>query len=67
MDPEQRLELIELLAADKGWDVLVLIGRTILDRSYPFFDGSSGDAGPEYLVALRKALDRIDRVTKVGG
>jgi hypothetical protein len=33
----------------------------LLDHYYPasVFDGSSGDAGPEYDVALRKALERI--------
>jgi hypothetical protein len=26
------------------------------------FDGSSGDSGPEYIVALRKALERIKAI-----
>jgi hypothetical protein len=62
MDPEQRLELIALLARDEAWSAVVLIGRTLLDAYYPadIFKGTSGDSGPEYVVALRRALDRID-------
>lgn len=62
MDPEDRLELIALLAKDKAWDAVVAVGRALLERHYPatVFDGSSGDAGPEYVVALRNALNRID-------
>jgi hypothetical protein len=61
MDPEQRLELISLLAQDKAWDAVVLIGKALLASYYPadVFTGSSGDSGPEYVVALRKALNRI--------
>jgi hypothetical protein len=61
MDPEDRLHLIALLAQDKAWDAVVAVGQTLLDHYYPAsaFDGSSGDAGPEYVVALRKALERI--------
>lgn len=63
MDPERRLELIALLAQDKAWDAVVLVGRTLLDEYYPatIFTGSSGDSGPEYVVALRNALARIDK------
>ena len=62
MDPEGRLELIALLASDKGWDAVVAIGRALLNQYYPadIFNGSSGDPGSEYVVALRKALERID-------
>ena len=62
MDPERRLELIALLAKDRAWDAVVLVGRALLDRYYPadIFNGSSGDPGSEYVVALRKALERID-------
>ncbi len=62
MDPEERLELIALVAADRGWDAVMAIGRALLDRYYPadIFDGSSGDSGPEYIVALRNAINRID-------
>jgi len=61
MDAEQRLELIRLLAEDKAWRSVVLVGRALLDACYPadIFDGSSGDSGPEYVVALRRALERI--------
>lgn len=66
MDPEERLELITLLARDKGWDAIVTIGLILLDHYYPatVFDGSSGDPGPEYVVALRQALTRIDETTQ---
>jgi hypothetical protein len=66
MDPERRLELITLLAADRAWDAVVLIGKAILEEYYPesVFDGSSGDSGPDYIVALRHALNRIE-ATKV--
>lgn len=62
MDPEDRLELIAILAEDKGWDAVVFIGKALLDHYYhaDIFDGSSGDSGPEYVVALRKALARVN-------
>lgn len=62
MDPDERLELIGLLAEDRGWDAVMAVGRALLNRHYPatVFDGSSGDAGPEYVVALRNAIARID-------
>jgi len=61
MDPEDRLRLITLLAQDKAWDAVVEVGQALLDHYYPVdvFDGSSGDPGPEYVVALRNALERI--------
>lgn len=60
MDPYRRLELIGLLAQDKGWDAVVLIGRELLD-AYPadIFTGESGDSGPQYVAALRAALNRV--------
>lgn len=62
MSPEIRLELIASLAEDKAWDAVVMIGRALLDEYYPadIFTGVSGDSGPQYIVALRAALDRID-------
>lgn len=62
MGPEERLELIALLAQDKAWDAVVAVGRALLDGYYPahIFTGVSGDSGPEYVVALRNALRRID-------
>jgi hypothetical protein len=62
MDPEQRLEFIAMIAQDKAWDAVVLVGRALLNHYYPadIFTGSSGDSGPEYVVALRNALARID-------
>jgi hypothetical protein len=66
MDPERRLELIALLAADRAWDAVVLIGKAILEEYYSesVFDGSSGDSGPDYIVALRHALSRIEAIQK---
>lgn len=60
MDPERRLELIALLAQDRAWDAVILIGRELLDAYYPadIFTGVSGDSGPQYVVALRAALER---------
>ena len=61
MDPEDRLHLIKLLAQDKAWDAVVEVGQALLDHYYPasVFDGSSGDSGPDYIVALRNALARV--------
>jgi hypothetical protein len=61
MDDERRLELVALLAQDKAWDAIVLIGEELLAAYYPedIFTGVSGDPGPEYIVALRNALKRI--------
>lgn len=61
MCPETRLELIALLAQDKAWDAVVTVGKALLDEYYPakVFDGSSGDSGPLYVVALREALSRV--------
>lgn len=63
MDPERRLELIALLAQDRAWDAVILIGRELLDTYYPadIFTGESGDSGPQYIVALREALKRATR------
>ncbi len=62
MDPEERLELIALLAEDKAWDAVVAVGRALLDAYYPadVFTGTSGDSGPQYVVALREAINRLD-------
>jgi len=61
MDVHTRLKLIRMLAEDEAWDAVVLIGRALLDEYYPaqVFTGSSGDAGPAYVVALRAALERV--------
>jgi hypothetical protein len=61
VDPERRLELIALLAEDKAWQAVVLIGQELLDNYYPanVFTGTSGDSGPQYVVALREALSRV--------
>jgi hypothetical protein len=52
MDPEARLHLISLLAQDLGH-------RCRSRHPAQVFDGSSEDAGSEYAVALRNALERI--------
>jgi hypothetical protein len=64
MNLERSLKLIELLAADRAWEAVVLIGRELLDSYYPadIFVGA-GDSGPQYVVALREALARIDEAT----
>jgi hypothetical protein len=61
LEAEDRLRLIALLAEDRAWDAVVLIGRAFLDHYYPadIFTGASGDTGPRYIVALREALDRL--------
>lgn len=52
---EERPELL-------SFDTILLLGRRILAIHYPesVFDGSSGDSGPEFVVALRAAIKRID-------
>lgn len=61
MDAEKRLELIAAIADGRDWDAVVTVGQLILDHTYPadIFNGSSGDPGPGYVVALRTALERI--------
>ena len=61
MDPEERLELIGMLASRNDWDAVVMIGQAILDHTYPasVFNGSSGDPGPAYIVALRETLANV--------
>jgi hypothetical protein len=57
-------EIERLLAALRdepekwSWDVLVMVGRRLLDEVYPadIFTGVSGDTGPQYVVALRNAF-----------
>jgi hypothetical protein len=63
MDPVQRLELIALIAEDRAWDAVVLVGQALLDHYYPadVLDGLSGDSGLEYVAALRRAIDRINK------
>lgn len=45
-----------------NFDTLLYVGRRMLEEYYPpsVFDGSSGDSGPQYVVALREAIKRID-------
>jgi hypothetical protein len=66
MDPEDRLHLIALVAQDKAWDAVVKVGQVILDCYYPpdVFTGASGDPGPEYIVCLREALNKIRKTEK---
>jgi hypothetical protein len=61
MDAEERLELMALLANDKPWDALVVIGEALLDEYYPesVFTGESGDIGPQFVVNLRALLKAL--------
>ena len=62
MDPEDRLELIAMLADDRAWDAVIKVGKVLLDHYYPaeIFTGSSGDPGPVYVRALRNALANVE-------
>jgi hypothetical protein len=61
MDPEDRLELIALLARDEAWNAVIKIGEALLDAYYPadVFTGVSGESGPVYIAALRNALKNV--------
>lgn len=63
MDHERRLELIAMLAQDRSWDAVIMIGKELLKFHYSekVFTGQSGDSGPQYIVALREALARINK------
>jgi len=63
VDAERRLELIALLAKDEAWNAIILIGQELLDSYYPakIFTGTSRDSGPQYVVALRDALNRVTK------
>ncbi len=60
-DCEVTEELFEMLTDSYGFDFIVYLGKKILDKHYPerIFTGESGDSGALYIVALRKALDKI--------
>lgn len=67
MDSDRRLELIALLAQDKTWDAVVLIGQELLDFYYPsdvFIGETDSSPGVKYIVALRNALAAIDEARK---
>jgi hypothetical protein len=61
MDPEERLELIALLAEGKAWKAVIVVGEALLDAYYPesVFTGESGDIGPRYVVNLREMLKEL--------
>ena len=63
MDPEERLELIKLVASHEDWKVVLAVGEVILANTYPerIFPGISisGDPGPKYIVALREAIKNL--------
>lgn len=63
MDDDDRLELVRLIASNKNWDTIIMVGRAILDEYYPadIFDGSSGNSGPTYVVAMRQLLADFDK------
>ncbi len=62
-DCEFNEEMFEMLMESCGWDFTLKLGKKIVDKYYPesIFTGESGDAGPEYIVALRKAIKRIEK------
>lgn len=59
---EKMREALQAEPEKWSFDVLVLMSRAILAKYYPasVFDGSSGDGGPQLIVALRSALSRLE-------
>jgi hypothetical protein len=62
---QERITELEKALEDErnqAWEKVLALGKRILERYYPanIFNGSSGDSGPDYIVALRNALGRID-------
>ncbi len=55
-------EVFEILTDSCGFDFLLYLGKKILDKNYPtdVFTGESGEAGPNFIVALREALRRCN-------
>lgn len=55
-------ELVHEDPASWSFDTLLFVGRRMLKEVYPpdIFTGSSGDSGPQYVVAIREAIKRID-------
>jgi hypothetical protein len=49
-----------------SFDALLYIGRRMLAEIYPerIFNGVSTDSGPQYVVALREAIRRIDEMER---
>ncbi len=62
-------EVFEILIDSCGFDFLLYIGKKILDKHYPedIFTGVSGDPGPVYIVALREALNQIEKEEEEDG
>jgi hypothetical protein len=61
VEPQERLQLIAMLATDDAWEAVIKVGETLLDHYYPkhVFTGESGDSGPLYIVALREAFEAL--------
>jgi len=59
---ERLSEIVREDPAAWSFDTLLFIGRKMLAEVYPpdIFTGESGDSGPEFIVALRRAIARID-------
>ncbi len=62
-------EVFELLSESCGFNFLLYVGKKILDKHYPedIFTGESGDLGPVYIVALREALNQIEKEEEEDG
>lgn len=52
-----------------SFDALLAMAKRMLDEVYPatIFTGESGDSGPQFVVALREAIERIDRIDRGQG
>lgn len=71
---KERVERLEEIIREEkpdtwSFDTLLYVGRRLLRDVYPadIFTGVSGDSGPQYVVALRAAIDRIDLDDKING
>ncbi len=60
-DCEFNEEMFEMLIDSCGFDTLIYLGKKMLDRHYPesIFTGTGKGSGPEYIVALREALEKV--------
>ena len=55
-------KLIEEMEGNMGFENFVGVAEKWLENYPPdIFDGSSGDAGPTFIVALRKAILELDK------
>ncbi len=56
-------EMLEILADTHGFKFILYLGKKILDKHYPesIFTGESGNSGAVYIVALKKALEQVEK------